>query len=107
MCYAFDGFRRSLRTTHAILHARMASCGRPILLQGWVPGVPFTLGYIAWRPGARIGGFIRAFFDAVDLSVEAADGAERHRNLLRESLPRISDALQWTTDRPRLRMSLI
>ena len=65
-----------------------------------------TLGYIAWRPGARIGGSIRAFFDAVDLSVEAADGAERHRNLLREWLPRNSDTLPWPTYQPRVRMSL-
>ena len=52
------------------------------------------------------GTHLPVFRMTVDLSVEAADGAERHRNLLRESLPRISDALQWTTDRPRLRMSL-
>ena len=38
LCYARDGFHGALRTTGDIVHARVASCGRPILLQGWVPG---------------------------------------------------------------------
>ena len=67
----------------------------------------YTLGFSLHAARPRIGGFIRAFLFAMDLSVDAADGAARHRNLLREALPRISDALQWTTDRPPLRMSLI
>ena len=40
----------------------------------------------------------------MDLCAEAADGALRHRNLLRDVLPRISDALPLPTDPPRLQM---
>ena len=39
-CY---GFRRGLRVTYAIVHALVSSCGRPILLQGWVPGASLTV----------------------------------------------------------------
>ena len=65
-----------------------------------------TLGYIVWRPYPSNGGFLRAFFDAMDVSADAADGAERHCSLVGDALPRISDALPWTADRPRLLMSL-
>ena len=65
-----------------------------------------TLGFDLHAAQPRIGGFIRVFFDAMDLSIDAADGAARHRNLLRDALPRISDALQWPADGPWLLMSL-
>ena len=58
------------------------------------------------RPTQLSGVFIRAFFDAMDLSADAVDGAVRHRNLGPDALPRISDALPWHADRPRLLMSL-
>ena len=65
-----------------------------------------TLGFTLWRPYPSNGGFLRAFFDAMDVSADAADGAERHCSLVGDALPRISDALPWTADRPRLLMSL-
>ena len=68
--------------------------------------VCFTLGYIVWRPGPRNGGFFHAFFDAMALSVDAVDGAVRHRNLRPDALPRISYALPWPAVRPRVQMSL-
>ena len=49
LCYARDGFHPSLLTTGGIVHARVASCGRPILLQGWVPGAPLTVLRGAYR----------------------------------------------------------
>ena len=70
------------------------------------PSATSTLGYFLWRPGPRISPFVYAFRVTVNLSVDAADGAERHSNLFRVAIPRNSDALQWTTDRLPLRMSL-
>ena len=49
LCNARDGFHRQLLTTGDIVHARVASCGRPILLQGWVPGAPLTVLRGAYR----------------------------------------------------------
>ena len=40
------------------------------------------------------------------LSVDAADAAERHCNLLCDMIPRISDALPWLPDQSRVQMSL-
>ena len=50
--------------------------------------------------------YFPVFRMTMDLSIDAADGAARHRNLLPDALPRISDALQWPADGPRLLMSL-
>lgn len=49
LCYARDGFYPSLRTTGDIVHERVASCGRPIFPQGWVPGAPLTVLRGAYR----------------------------------------------------------
>ena len=81
-----------------------APCG-PVV--GGQMAMALTLGYSLHAAHPRNGGFIDAFFDAMALSAGSPDARRRHCNRLPDRIPRISDALQWTTDGPRLRMSLI